>query len=327
MTTATVDDHQRGRAARGGLLTTFKRSWDKHWYGWAMVAPVVVVIAVLVLYPLGYGAYLSFTNANEANVAKDIGTFHVPATYHFVGLDNYWKILSGQDGDFYPRLTWTVVWTVVCVAVTYSIGLGMAMLLNRPVKLRLLYRIALILPWAVPAFIGVFAWRLMFNSQYGVFNEIITHIGLPAQNWLATPLAQKIAVIMVNVWVGVPFMMVALLGGLQAVPGELYEAAEMDGASPWQRFLNVTMPGLRPVSNTVIMLGVIWTFNMFPIIFLLLGQNTSGDTDILVTYAYRKAFTGVSDYSGAASYGIVILSLLMVFSTFYRRHQLKSEQA
>ncbi|MDJ0341232.1 sugar ABC transporter permease [Streptomyces sp. H10-C2] len=327
MTTATLDRQPRGKAPRAGLATSFKRSWDKHWYAWAMVAPVVLVIGVLVLYPLGYGAYLSFTNATELNAAKDIGPIHKAATYSVVGFDNYWKIISGQDGDFYPRLTWTVIWTVTCVAFTYGIGMGMATLLNRPVKFRLFYRLALILPWAIPAFVGIFAWRLMLNSQYGVFNTILTHVGIPAQNWLGTPFAQKVAVIMVNVWVGVPFMMVALLGGMQSVPKELYEAAEMDGASPWQRFHNVTLPGLRPVSNTVILLGVIWTFNMFPIIFLLLGQNTTGDTDILVTYAYRKAFTGVSDYSGAASYGMVILAILLVFSTFYRRYQAKTEQA
>jgi arabinogalactan oligomer / maltooligosaccharide transport system permease protein len=325
MTTVTVDEPVREparppRASRPGLLPSIRRSWDKYWYAWAMVAPVVIVIGVLVLYPLGYGVYLSFTNANEGNVAKNIGgVYHVGATYHFVGLHNYWQILSGRDGDFYPRLEWTVVWTVSCVTVTYCIGLAMAMLLNRPVRGRTFYRLALILPWAVPAFIGVFAWRLMFNSQYGVFNDIITKAGLPAQDWLGTPFAQKVAVIIVNVWCGVPFMMVAMLGGLQAIPGELYEAAEMDGASPVQRFLNVTVPGLRPVTSTVILLSTVWTFNMFPIIYLLLGNNTTGDTDILVTYAYRKAFTGVSDYSGAASYGIVILLILVAFSTFYRR--------
>jgi arabinogalactan oligomer / maltooligosaccharide transport system permease protein len=331
MTTATIDEPARRaarppRGPRPGLAAALKRSWDKHWYAWAMVAPVVIVIGVLVLYPLVYGGYLSFTNANESNVAKDIGAFHQGATYHFVGLHNYWQILSGRDGDFYPRLEWTAVWTVSCVAITYGLGLGMAMLLNRPVRFRLCYRLALILPWAVPAFIGVFAWRLMFNSQYGVFNDIITSFGMPAQDWLGTPLAQKVAVILVNIWCGVPFMMVAILGGLQAIPMELYEAAEMDGASPLQRFRNVTVPGLRPVTSTVILLSTVWTFNMFPIIYLLLGNNTTGDTDILVTYAYQKAFTGVSDYSGAATYGIVILLILVAFSTFYRR-QIKPEQS
>jgi len=325
MTTATVDRPDRpsrpvrAPGPRPGLMPSLKRSWDKHWYAWAMVAPVVIVIGVLVLYPLVYGLYLSLTNATEMNTAKNIGPVHIDATYHFVGLHNYWQIISGRDGDFYPRLEWTVIWTVSCVAITYAIGLGMATLLNRPMRFRLAYRLALILPWAVPAFIGVFAWRLMFNSQYGVFNDIINAAGLPSQDWLGTPFAQKVAVIIVNIWCGVPFMMVATLGGLQSIPTELYEAAEMDGASPRQRFVNVTLPGLRPVTNTVILLSTVWTFNMFPIIYLLLGTNTTGDTDILVTYAYEKAFTGISDYSGAAAYGIVILLILVAFSSFYRR--------
>ncbi|MEU2714745.1 sugar ABC transporter permease [Streptomyces sp. NPDC007205] len=326
--TAQTDKTARDdRSPRPARVSRLRRSWDRYWYAWAMVTPVAVVIAVLVLYPLGYGFYQSLTNANEANVATTIGAFHRPATYGFVGLDNYWHVLSGADGDFYPRLVWTVVWTVSCVTLQVGIGMGLAVLLNRKMRLRGFYRAMLILPWAVPSFIGVFAWRLMLNSQFGVFNDIITAVGLPAQNWLGTPLAQKVAVIMVNVWIGIPFNMVAVLGGLQSIPRELYEAAEMDGASPWQRFVNVTLPGLRPVSNTVVLLGCIWTFNMFNVIYLLLGNNTTGDTDILVTFAFRKAFTGISDYSGAATYGIVILALLLAFSTFYRRSTLKSEQA
>jgi len=113
-------------------------------------------------------------------------------------------------------------------------------------------------------------------------------------------------------------MMVALLGGLQSVPGELYEAAEMDGATPWQRFLNVTLPSLRPVSASVILLGTIWTFNMFPIIYLMSRGGPGGTTDILVTGAYKAAFEGIRDYSLAATYGVLILSILIVYSMGYR---------
>ncbi|MGA5702978.1 carbohydrate ABC transporter permease [Peterkaempfera bronchialis] len=314
-------------APRTGLLARVRRSYDRHWYGWAMVLPVVVVMAVLVLYPLCRGLYLSLTNANEANVAKDIGVNHVPATYHLVGLDNYWHVLSGADGDFYPRLIWTIVWTVSCGVLQFVLALALANILNRRMRFRLFYRMALILPWAVPGFIGIFAWRLMLNTQFGVLNEILTHLGLPAQDWLGTPLNQKIAVILVNVWLGVPFQMVALLGGMQSIPAELHEAAEMDGASPWQRFRNITLPGLRPVSSTVILISSIWTFNMFAVIYLLIGQNTTGETDILVTFAFNKAFTGISDYSGASTYGIIILLILLVFSTLYRRRELKAEQS
>ncbi|MEU7168912.1 sugar ABC transporter permease [Streptomyces morookaense] len=308
-------------------MTRIRRSFETHWYAWAMVLPVVLVLAVLVGYPLGRGIYLSFTDANEANVARTIGVNHIPATYHFVGLDNYWKVLSGQEGHFYSRLTWTVVWTASCVLLHYALGLGLALLLNRQVRFRALYRVLLILPWAVPAFVATFSWRLIFNEKYGVLNAVLDRLGLGTVDWLGDTTLQKISAVAVNVWLGVPFMMVAILGGLQAIPGELHEAAEMDGASPWQRFRHVTLPGLRPVSGTVILLGTIWTFNMFQVIYLLVGQGASSDSEILVTYSYRLAFQGVRDYAGSATYGILILSLLLVFAVFYRRMLTRQETA
>ena len=142
--------------------------------------------------------------------------------------------------------------------------------------------------------------------------------GLGAVGWLDDPNTAKIAVIAVNVWMGVPFMMVAVLGGLQSIPGELYEAAEVDGATPWQRFRNVTLPGLRSVSATVVLLGIIWTFNMFAIIYLVAGPNPN--TRILVTYAFERFFPGASrDFAVASTYGVLILSVLLVFAGVYRR--------
>lgn len=301
------------------LFAGVRRSLSQHWYAWAMVLPVVVVLAVVIGYPLGRGIFLSFTNANEANLGRTVGDFHVPSTYEFVGLDNYWRVLSGQEGSFYPRLGWTVVWTASCVILHYSIALGLAMLLNREMRGRSLYRVLLILPWAVPAFVAAFSWRLMYNTDVGVLNTLIGLLGFGPVDWLGDPTLQKVAVIAVNTWLGVPFMMVALLGGLQSIQRELHEAAAMDGASPWDRFVHVTLPGLRPISSTVILLGTIWTFNMFPVIYLVIGQAGGTESEILVTYAYRLAFQGVRDYAGSATYGVIILSLLLVFASVYRQ--------
>jgi arabinogalactan oligomer/maltooligosaccharide transport system permease protein len=307
-------------------VTTVRRAVQRHWYAWAMVAPVVIVLAALVLYPLARGLWLSLTDANETNIGRTIGPNHIPSTYRFVGLDNYGRILSGAEGNFYPVLIWTVVWTLVCVVLHYGIGLTLALLLHQRARFRTGYRIMLILPWAVPPFVSVFAWRLLLNGQAGIVNKALTGLGLPAVGWLSDPLWQKVSVILVNTWIGVPFMMVALLGGLQSIPGELYEAAEIDGASAWHRFRYVTVPCLRPISNTVILLGCIWTFNQFAIIFLLVGQAAGADSQILVTYAYRLAFSGVRDYSGSATYGALILSLLVVFAVVYRRRLASSVQ-
>ncbi|GIH63698.1 MULTISPECIES: carbohydrate ABC transporter permease [Microbispora] len=303
----------RRAAPRSGA----RRLLSRHWYAWAMIAPVVIVMLVLVGYPLVRGVYLSLTDATEGNMGRTIGMNVIPSTYEFVGLKNYADILTSSE--FLGRLTWTVVWTVVCVALHVSIGLGLAMLLNRPMRLRSLYRILLVLPWAVPAFVSAFIWRYLLNGEFGVVNAMLRAAGFAGISWLDDPFWAKVSVIACNVWLGVPFMMLALLGGLQAIPRELHEAAEVDGATPWQRFRHITLPGLRPVSSTVVLLGTIWTFNQFPVIFLLTKGGPGGATEILVTYAYRQAFEGIRNYSGSAAWGMVILALLVVMATVYRR--------
>ncbi|WP_406214818.1 carbohydrate ABC transporter permease [Streptomyces decoyicus] len=283
-----------------------------------MVAPVVLVIGVIIGYPLVRGVFLSLTDANEANVERNIGVNHLPATYKFTGLDNYRAVLS--DSVFWDRLGWTVLWTVGCVSLTFLIGLALANMLNRTLRGRTFYRLALILPWAIPAFISVFTWRMLYNEKSGILNKLLAGGGIDAIPWLNDPTWAKLSVIAVNVWLGVPFMLVALLGGLQSIPGELYEAAEMDGAGPWQRFRNITVPGLRAVSSTVILLSTIWTFNMFPVIFLLTRGGPGDATEILVTYAYRLSFIdSPRNFSESAAWGVLILVLLSVVAVVYRR--------
>src|SRR5690606_17224846 len=222
------------------------------------------------------------------------------------------------SATFLERLAWTIVWTVVCVALHVGIGLGLALLLNRPMRFRAGYRVLLVLPWAIPSFVSAFIWRYLLNGEFGVVNAMLRAAGLPGISWLDDPFWAKVSVIACNVWLGVPFMMLAMLGGLQAIPRELYEAAEVDGASPWQRFRHITLPGLSPVTRTVVLLGTIWTFNQFPVIFLLTKGGPAGATEILVTYAYREAFEGIRNYSASAAWGMVILALLIVMAAGVR---------
>jgi arabinogalactan oligomer/maltooligosaccharide transport system permease protein len=301
---------------------------SRHWYAWAMVLPVVIVLGVLVLYPLARGVYISFTDLNESNQRTEICTKTLgggevcepnPNAAEFTGLKNYVDILSGERGHFWREFANTIVWTVACVTFHYGLGLGLAVILNRRMRGRGLYRVLLIVPWAVPAFVAAFAWKFIFNERNGLANLVLTSLGFDRVAWFADRWTSLFTAIVTNIWIGVPFMMVALLGGLQAISADLYEAAEMDGASPWQRFVNVTLPGLAPVSATVILLGTIWTFNMFPIIFLVTEGQPAGQTEILVTGAFRYAFEGIRQYALASAYGILILSMLLVFGVAYRK--------
>ncbi|MFI7575097.1 carbohydrate ABC transporter permease [Micromonospora sp. NPDC049497] len=330
MSTVTADPAPKAAPSgrRSAPPSRLRRSWEKHWYAWAMVLPVVIVLAVLIFYPLFRGVWISLTNLTEANQAAEICTKSItgsevcndnPNKWEFVGLDNYINVLSGNVGEFWQWTGITLIWTVACVVFHYGLGLGLAVMLNRPMWGRGLYRVLLVLPWAVPAFVSAFAWKFIFNERFGLANSLLSSLGIDPVDWFANQWTSLFTAIVTNIWLGVPFMMVALLGGMQTIPGELYEAAEIDGATPWQRFRNITLPGLRPVSMTVVLLGTIWTFNMFPIIFLVTEGQPAGQTEILVTGAYRAAFEGIRNYSLASTYGVLILSILLVFSVFYRR--------
>ncbi|MBN1475273.1 ABC transporter permease subunit [Candidatus Sumerlaeota bacterium] len=244
-----------------------------------------------------------------------------PEIMQFVGFQNYADILiptehSNEAHDFYRYLIHTIIWTVTNVTLHFILGLGLALLLNRDIRGRVIYRILLLLPWAVPVFVSAFVWRFLFNQQ-GVINAGLGVIGIDPIPWLSSTGWTMTACIVVNVWLGVPFMMTVLLGGLQSIPDEMMEAAVVDGASRWQRFWHVTLPLLKPVAVTATLLGVIWTFNMFNVIYLMQGRD-GRQVEILATLAFRRFYVN-SDYGLAAAHGVLILSLLLAFAWAYLR--------
>ena len=185
-----------------------------------MLAPVMIVMGLLVFYPLVRGIMLSFTDADRFS----IGNKYVPSSYHYIGFRNYKDILSSSD--FRRVAEFSVIWTFVNVFFHFTIGLVLAVTLNRQMRFRGVYRMLLMVPWAVPSFISAFVWRFIYNNPYGFLDQFLQKLGWhdpPA--FLGDPTWAKFAVIMTNVWLGVPFMMVALLGGLQAIDNDLLDAA------------------------------------------------------------------------------------------------------
>ena len=183
----------------------------------------------------------------------------------------------------------TCLWTLTNVVLHLAIGLGLALLLQDPaLRFRKLYRVLLILPWAVPNYITALIWKAMFNAEFGLINRLF---GLGHFSWFEHPVSAFCANLATNVWLGFPFMMVTSLGALQAIPKELYEAADMDGAGRWRKFTEVTLPLLKPALVPAVILGAIWTFNLsFNVIYLVSGGGPDGKTDLLVTEAFRWAF-------------------------------------
>lgn len=289
-------------------------------YLWLL--PLLLAMAAIVFYPLIYGFVLSFTNANQGNVALHLGATTLPATYQFVGLKNYFDIISSwfvSGSDEQHVLLQTGIWIVANSIFHFLIGLGLALILNRKMRFRGIYRTLLMVPWAMPQFVAAFAWRFLFNGDNGLLNAGLQALNLPAVPWLSDPAWALVSVIIVNVWLGIPFMTVTLLGGLQSIPSELYEASSIDGASRWQSFRYITLPMLRPIAFLVTLLDVIWTFNVFAVIFLITGGGPFNRSQTLITWAWREAFQGTQLYGVAGAYGFIILLILLIFTLFYSR--------
>ncbi len=290
-----------------------------YWY----ILPPLVGLVALTFYPVIFGFYISFTD----RVGQQSPSFNL------IGAANYVQVF--QQPDLVMVATTTLVWTLVNVALHVSIGLFLAVLLNRKLRGRVLYRALLLLPWAVPSYITTLAWRGMFDSRQGLINQLIGPVGwqimgcgTSACQWLTatnSPLP-LIAVIVTNVWLGFPFMMMVFSGALQGIPPELYEAADVDGVSGWQKFRRITLPLLKPSIVPASLLGFIWTFNMFNVIYLMTAGRPpvpgmrAGATDILITYVYRVGFQPPFQQGFAAAYSVVIFFMLLGFGLFYTKY-------
>ena len=275
------------------------------------VAPAFIVMAMLVFYPLALSLFFSITDMNQYNM----GTPYVKPSFKVVWFKNY--IEAFQDPQLLQVFWQTVIWTFTCVFFHATLGLFLAMLLNRKFKGRAIYRTILLVPWAVPSFISAFSWNWLFNYEYGFINLVMQKFGMTPIAWLTNPGWAMAAAIITNIWLGVPFMMVIMLGGLQSIPSDIYEAATVDGVNPVQRFTQITLPMLRPIALPAVLLGFIWTFNMFNVIYLVTGGGPYHRTEILVTYAYKQAFENWN-FGLASTYGVMITMILIAFTLFYQ---------
>ncbi len=272
------------------------------------VAPALLALAILTFYPVLYGFWLAFTDANQTQLGDQ----------SFIGLDNFVEVFSAEG---FLRVTlFTLVWTVVNVSAHIGIGLFLANMLHRSrIHGKVAYRTLLLLPWAVPSYISVLVWRGMFQPD-GFVNDLLgTNI-----DFLSDPTGAQIIVILVNIWLGVPFMMMSISGALQSIPKDMYEAAELDGVVGWAAFRHLTLPNLRSALIPLTLLGFIWTFNMFNVIYLMTdgGPNLyfgqPGQTDILITYVYDVAFREGA-YGVAAAWSVIIFLMLFAFSWRYMK--------
>ncbi len=302
-----------GTLTRARGLSGLKRAERR--LGLLYIAPSVLLIAGIVLYPLVETIRLSFTNRD----------FLRPASGAFVGLANY-QWLWGQE-RFWFAFRNSIILTASAVGAEVVLAVVIALLLNRAFTGRALVRSSFILPWAIPAFVAAFAWRWMLDPTFGVVNHALREVGLTGAGvpFLSDPSLALPTVIVAHIWKGLPWVVLVVLAGLQLIPQEIQESARIDGASAWQEFWHITLPHLKFVLTIVIVLRTIWTFNWFDLTYLLAGGSMVTNTLILPIEVYSLGFVSFKLGRAAAVSGVMVLFLAGFMVVFLKAMTRKGE--
>jgi multiple sugar transport system permease protein len=277
-----------------------------------LLFPALLPVVMLSVAPLLRGIYLGFTDARAGR----------NTTTSFVGLDNFRQLLD--DRLFWQSLRVGLVWALSVTALQFVLALGLALLLNQPLRVRWLARTLALVPWAMPPVVVGIMWRLVYHPDAGLVNELFHRVGLDGlrHNWLGDFTTALPAVILVGVWAGMPQTTIVLLAGLQGVPAELHEAAAVDGASTGQRFRKITLPLLGPVIVAITSLDFIWNFNSFGLVYVLTAGGPGGRTMLPMLFAYEEAFR-YGHFGYAAALGDVMVLIIVALLAMYLRRRLR----
>ncbi|MFE7119846.1 carbohydrate ABC transporter permease [Streptomyces sp. NPDC057654] len=277
--------------------------------GWFLVLPALIPILVLSVGPLLYGIALAFTDSQSGRTAPT----------RWIGLLNFGDLL--HDSLFWESFRVGLVWAVGVTLPQFVLALGLALLLGQHLRLRWLARALAIVPWAMPEVVVGIMWRLVYHPDAGILNETLG----TGVDWLGGLSTALPAVVLVGVWAGMPQTTVALLAGLQNVPGELHEAAAMDGAGAWRRFAAVTWPAIRPVALAISALNFIWNFNSFALVYVLTNGGPGGHTRLPMLFAYEEAFR-YGQFGYAAAMGCVMVAVVAVLLAVYLAGRLNGDE-
>lgn len=314
----TLDTRTDSRVAGSAPATRGPGRTGKGWLDalgrYSFVLPAVIFLVLFMIYPLVYTFNLSLFDVNAGNFLTGGAAF--------VGLENYVEFLASPN--FLPSLLITLVFTIGSLVFQHSIGFMFALFFNRGFPLSGLLRALMLVVWVLPAVVSASLWRWIFSGSYGLLNAFLGLIGLPtSEPWLVNPSTALAAVILANIWIGIPFHMMLLYAGLQGVPVQLYEAAQIDGASAWQRFWKITVPMMRPVIVIALLLGFVHTFKVFDLIYVMTAGGPAGATNVLSIEVYKLSFEyfRFGDGAAAANILLVIPLLLSVVYLWLRRRE------
>ena len=277
---------------------------------------MLIPVVVLSVLPLLRGMYLGFTDSRAG----------LGVQTHFIGLDNFRRLI--HDDLFVNSFKIGLIWAVTVTALQFVCALGLALLLSQPLHLRWLARTLALVPWAMNAVIIGIMWRLIFQPQAGILNELLSRAHLPGStiDWLSSYTWALPAVILVGVWAGMPQTTIALLAGVQSISDDLQEAAAVDGATAWQRFRTITLPQLRPVIVAITTLDFIWNFNSFGLVYVLTLGGPGHETELPMLFAYNESFK-YGEFGYAAALGDAMVLVIACSLVFYLWGRLREANA
>lgn len=274
--------------------------------GYFFILPIVFLMAALIIYPMIYGFYISFFNTN------------LVTKWNFVGLKYYIDAFKNQA--FYQSAGLTLIFMIFVVAGHFIIGFYLAIQLNKNFRGRTLYRIIFTLPWFFPEAVIALLFTWILNSMYGIFNDFLIHAGLIASNisWLGSKTFALPSVIAVCIWKGFPLVMTMILAGLQTIPKDLYEAAEIDGVSKFGQFRYVTIPSIKPILKTVLILDSVWWFKQYTLVYTMTGGGPGTATNLISLSVYNTAFNDLRFGKGAA-WGVMVFGICYLISFVFKK--------
>ncbi|GGI08410.1 carbohydrate ABC transporter permease [Egicoccus halophilus] len=301
----------RRRRPRGPRLARLQRTFDRRLLPPLLLAPALLIIFGLVGYPVLRTFWLSFHDAGLAAM--------VSGEMAFVGIDNYVTIVT--DAHYRRVFLVTAVFGLACVIGTMVLGVGVALLLNRPFRGRILLGVLVLLPWAMPRVAAATIWQWMFHDQYGVVNWLLTTLGMTQFEgfaWFISPLRAFVAIGVVVVWQSFPFVALSILAALQSIPTDVVEAARLDGATATQRLRHITLPMIKPVLVVMVIISTIWNFKVFDQVFIMTEGGPARSTEVLSIATWREAFTRL-DFGLASALAIAMFLILTLVTVVYVR--------
>jgi multiple sugar transport system permease protein len=297
--------HDRDRERRSRVRSS-------QWAAWAFLAPLTVYLLAFYAYPMYRNLDLSLRNYTVFSF--------VHGGAPFTGWANYDAVI--HDPTFVKALVNTLLFTFVSLLFQFAFGMGLAVFFAQHFRLSATLRALFLVPWLLPLIVSASTWTWMLDSGSGVVNYGLHFLGIGPVNWLTSPDWSLASVIIANVWIGVPFNLVLLYSGIQAIPEELYEAASLDGATAWQRFRRVTWPLLRPVSAITLMLGLVYTLKVFDIIWIMTRGGPVNASTTFATWSYQLGFGNLlPEFGPGAAVGNLLVVMALIAGLIYIRVQ------